>query len=262
MWIESHLSYDEASAQGYPKLHWIVNRYADELASRAADSFALSGDQLDAIKQQTGLALSILRRQVELAIELAPAKHKYANRTDEVAIIPSKVSKEDLVRKWAMASGHVLNSTLRCQNCFMQVPIAKNVGFLESILYMPCLGDGTGRDRQHSLDATSNEHYMFGKVKVHSSHLMATKGSLGVHFCMHCGAHGTNRSNHLKLSCPHRPTKAGLEALRLLRLGRKPSCFLEASVETERQNQLKKHEHLLFSSYAGNRTRVPYRITT
>ena len=35
---------------------------------------------------------------------------------------------------------------------------AKNVGFPGSILDMPCLGDGTGRDRQHSLDATSNEH--------------------------------------------------------------------------------------------------------
>ena len=52
VWIESHLSDDEAIAQGYPKLRCIVNRYADELASRAADSFALSGDQ-------TGLALSI-----------------------------------------------------------------------------------------------------------------------------------------------------------------------------------------------------------
>ena len=97
-------------AQGYPKLHWIVNHYADELASRAADSFALSGEQLNALEQQTGLALNVLRRQVELAIALAPAKHKHPNRADEEAIMPSKVSKEDLVCKWTKASGHVLNS--------------------------------------------------------------------------------------------------------------------------------------------------------
>ena len=168
--------------------------------------------------------------------------------------MPSKVSKEELVLKWARASGLVLHSNLRCMNCFMQIPITKNVGCLESVLHMPCLGDGTGHDRQHSLDTTANQHYMFGRVKVHPSHLMATEGSLGVRFCMHCGAHGTNRSNHLKLPCPHKPTKAGLEALRLLRLGRKPSCFLERHVEHKRQKQLLKHAHLLFSSShdAGN----------
>ena len=37
VWIESHLSHDEARAQGYPKLHWVVNKYADDLASRAAE---------------------------------------------------------------------------------------------------------------------------------------------------------------------------------------------------------------------------------
>ena len=104
VWIESHLSFDEAMAQGYPKLHWIANHSAHELASRAADSFALPNDQIITLEQQTWLALSVLCRQVELAIALAPVKHKHPNRADEEAIMPSKVSKDELVLKWARAS--------------------------------------------------------------------------------------------------------------------------------------------------------------
>ena len=69
----------------------------------------------------------------------------------------------------------MLNSKLKCMNCFLQIPITKNVGFIESVLHMPCLGDGTGHDLQHSLDTTTNQYYLFGRVKVHPSHLMATK---------------------------------------------------------------------------------------
>ena len=122
--------------QRYPKLHWIVNHYADELASRAANTFAVPNDQVNTLEQQTGLALSVLRRQVELAIALAPVKHKHPNRADEEAIMPSRVSQEELVLKWARASGHVLNSNIKCMNCFMQIPITKNAGFLESVLYI------------------------------------------------------------------------------------------------------------------------------
>ena len=142
------------------------------------------------------------------------------------------MSKDNLVHRWATTSRHDLNLALRRQNCNMQIPIRKNVYYLQNVLYMPCLDDGKASDRLHRLPGTTNI-YMFGKVKVHATHTMATSGSLGVHFCVHCGSHGKNWSNHLKVPCPHPPRKAGLQALRLIRQGKKPSCFLDKFLETK-----------------------------
>jgi hypothetical protein len=60
------------------------------------------------------------------------------------------------------------------------------------------------------------QHYVYSTLSVHKSHCMATHGPLQLRFCTYCGAYGRHKSCHLKRPCPLIPSKAGLQALRML----------------------------------------------
>ena len=109
-----------------------------------------------------------------------------------------------------------------------------SIAEIEAVLDMKCpliVGKTlSGIDRiclEHHLKHTANI-YPVGQVRVHSSHALANHFGLGMRFCSCCGAHGQNRSNHLKRPCPGRASESGKEALRLILKGKAPGIYLKS----------------------------------
>jgi hypothetical protein len=77
--------------------------------------------------------------------------------------------------------------------------------------------------RLSSSNARSDQiYYYMNKVKVHTSHTMATHVGLGVHFCVVCGSYGKSVSRNLQKTYPPIPTQAGRMARHALQLGFMP----------------------------------------
>ena len=89
---------------------------------------------------------------------------------------------------------------------------------------MPCTGTLGDHVVKHPRPKHGSDSILlFNRIEVHVSHTMATSGALKLHFCVSCGAYGAARSNHLKLPCTYRVSKAGREALQCIGRGEMPN---------------------------------------
>ena len=138
-----------------------------------------------------------------------------------------QVSKIDRVRQLAREAGHQMGPNEQCIRCGMHVPMGRNIAFLDAVLHLRCMGSVGAHFPTYKLVPTdgSDSHYMFGRTRVHASHVMATHYHLKTHLCTFCGAYGAKRSYRLQAACPASPPKAGLDAIRLISLGRRPDIY-------------------------------------
>ena len=119
------------------------------------------------------------------------------------------------------------------------------MAYLEAVLHMKCMGSVGAHFpsiRLFSSDGTDS-HYMFGRTRVHATHVMATHYHLQTNFCTFCGAYGAKRSKYLQRPCPSLPTKAGLEAIRLISIGRRPDHH-KAKHEEKHGRQIHKRNNM------------------
>jgi hypothetical protein len=223
-WIKSHLSYEEAINRGFEHFSWIANSFADTLADRAAALGKPQDSKVESTRFQTSQLKTILKRHIEIAVHLAPT----GGRTSHSCQVSCpQISKLDRVRQLARGADHQLGDRNQCVRCGLRVPVERNLAYLEAILHLKCMGSVGAHFPSYQLLSTdgSYSHYMFGRTKVHATHVMATHFHLQVHFCTFCGAYGSKRSYNLQSPCPALPTKAGLEVIRLVSLGKRPDTY-------------------------------------
>ena len=224
VWIKSHMTHETAINEGFGHFWWIGNSYADTLADQAAQECSPSDTYVQNLKDQTRSIKLILQHHVEVAVHLAPIGTKAASIKQ---VDRPQISKLERVRGLARQSGHQLAADNTCVKCGMLVPVCRNMAFLECVLSLQCMGSVGARFPSYQLFPSdgSDSQYMLGRTKVHATHVMATHYHLKVHFCTFCGSYGAKRSKNLQRPCPAIPTKAGLDAIRLISLGRKPDCY-------------------------------------
>ena len=84
VWIESHQSFEEAINRGWSPVQWTANWYADALAGKAAQQYQLGGDEIQNTRKCTEEAVSLLRRHVDLCIQISPVRsNAHSNRDCE-----------------------------------------------------------------------------------------------------------------------------------------------------------------------------------
>ncbi len=187
-WIKSHVKAEVALHQGECPYKWVANATADALANRGAELVQLSESDLGAIKARSELSTCILRRLVAIAIKLAPAS-TVASRVMQVAGKTDEKAK--LVDLWAKRSGHALDSNHRCCKCKLKLDMSRNLAFLEAVLELRCITSNNSVSYQLvNLPREDDEIFLFHRLKVHSSHKVATHFGLQVHFCTRCGCYG------------------------------------------------------------------------
>ena len=106
VWIESHQSLEHAVNSGWSILQWTANWYADKLADKAAKRYQLAEDHIEKISKTIQQAVNLLKRHVDLAIAVAPARPvRHSNRTAEdlqqASIVQAKGSREQQIRQLA-----------------------------------------------------------------------------------------------------------------------------------------------------------------
>ena len=121
-------------------------------------------------------------------------------------------------------AGHHLGPNEQCVGCGLKVPMAKNIAFLECIFNLSCMGSVEADFPSYKLFPSGGSD-MYGRTRVHATHVMATHYHLKTHFCTFCGADGSQRSKNLQKPCPTIPTRAGIGALQLIYQGREPDCY-------------------------------------
>ena len=109
-----------------------ANWYADKLADKAAKRYQLAADQIESISKTTDYAVNLLKRHVDRAIALAPARPgKHSNRTAEdlqlASQVHAKCSREQQIRQLAQAAGHSLDAKLRCVTCSLTVSVQRSM---------------------------------------------------------------------------------------------------------------------------------------
>ena len=70
--MPSHTTYEAAINRGYSSAHWVANQCAEKLAGHAAKEVALSGFDLENIKDGDQLSFLILNRLVDVVSHAAP----------------------------------------------------------------------------------------------------------------------------------------------------------------------------------------------
>ena len=207
-WLKAHLSLEAAVNQGFPWQWWAVNWYADQLAKEAAQRHAVDSLLLEQLRVEDSIAQRILERNVTIAIALAPSKGQRG--AGEATSLTPKLTKQQLAAKLAREKGHSLSTKYSCTMCRLQIPMHRSMAEIEAVLHMQCplvvSRKFCGIDMirlEHHLKHT-DDIYLVGQERVHSSHALANHFGLGLRFCSCCGAHGQNRSNNLKKPCPGR----------------------------------------------------------
>ena len=101
--------------------------------------------------------------------------------------------------------------------------MSRSIAYHEATLHMKCIGVKATIPKvclhtkpEHDNTDKEFQHYLFHTLSVHTSHCMATHWLLQLRFCTYCGAYGRHKSCQLKRPCPSVPSKAGLQALRML----------------------------------------------
>ncbi len=208
--------------QGGCPFKCVANATADAFAGRGAELVHVSERDLEAIKARSELTTCILRRLVAIAIKLAPASSvgsrviQVAGRTDE---------KAKLVDLWAKRSGHALDSKHQCCKCKLRLDTSRNLAFLEAVLELKCITSNNSVSYQLvNLPREDDDIFMFHRLKVHSSHKVATHFGLQVHFCTRCGCYGqpSGKSVGLARNCVA-PTRQGRQALNNILKGKWPA---------------------------------------
>ena len=169
VWISSHLSYESAMNQGFGHYWFIANSYADGLADRAARHYEVTPKFQDNLHKQAKDVKNTLRHHVELAILLAPAGAKPALISQ---VCQPSLSKLDRARQLAREAGHQLDAKEQCVLCGLRVPADRNMGFLEAVLNLKCMGSIGASYPSLKLFGTrdSEGHYLFGRVRAHATH--------------------------------------------------------------------------------------------
>ena len=214
---------------GYHHFWWHGNQFADRLANQAAESHAPEQQLISSVLEQMKITKCTLRHHVAVASHLAPQGGKPSlAKPAATALVP----KGDKARQLAKAAGHCLNAEDKCVACGLVLPLSKNLAFIECALNMKCMGKVGASFPGTKLFSTdkSCDSYLFGTTKVHASHTMATHYHMQLHFCTFCGAHGHRRSKNLQKPCPKMPTKAGMEAIRLIAKDVKPDVYKQRHV--------------------------------
>lgn len=124
----------------------------------------------------------------------------------------------------AKEAGHSLDSCFRCVRCRLQVDMRKNLPYLEAVLHMRCSGTKfTGLELVQP-PKMDEGIFLFHRLRVHSSHRMATHFGLQIHFCTRCGFYGQPAGKVVGLRDPcSPPTRAGIQALRNILKGNWPT---------------------------------------
>ena len=89
--MPSHISYEHAINLGYESAHWVANQCADSLAGKAADEFAVSGDELQSFRDRDQVSSLVLNRLIDVLIFVAPDR---ATRESLSATEPRKTKAE------------------------------------------------------------------------------------------------------------------------------------------------------------------------
>ena len=109
----------------------------------------------------------------------------------------------------ARRSGQSITSALQCVKCGLQFNLGHNSAYLEGVLTMPCVGTFLEHVLKHPWPSDEDCILMYNHIEAHSSHTMATSGSLKIHVCVACGSFGASRSTNLQVPCQPMATKAG-----------------------------------------------------
>ena len=189
VWMHSHLTYEAAINQGYSVHYWVANRFADQFGVQAASLRQLV-PSLPAHKltEETSTARVTLLHHIEIAMHLAPSG---ARAAQTIATGVPAVLIGEQVRKMARLAGHKLNEKDKFVGCNMQIPMQRNLTYLETILHMKCvsqIGNMFPSVVLHNTDKSSDT-YLLGKIRASASHCMATDYGLRIHFCTFCGAY-------------------------------------------------------------------------
>ena len=219
VWISSHKSLEFSLNAGATSVHWLANQIADALAGRGAREAALHPTHIEQVLCQAATAHLVLARLVRVALlsKTVPAGREVNHRCK-----PCGETKLQRVEKWARAAGHALTASCKCVKCGLQVNLAHSALALEGILAMPCVGSIKEDLLKHEGRRGENCVLLLNNIEAHSSHALATSGTLGLHFCLACGCYGAYRSNKLKQPCRHIQTKAGKAALVCIAAGKRP----------------------------------------
>ena len=241
VWIESHQTFEQAVNRGWSPVQWTANWYADSLADKATQLYQLDPNTIESTRDCTKAAVTLLRRHVDLCIQISPERsvaHGNRDSEDHEQIKSPHASREEQISGWARGAGHSLDSNHRCVRCALVVPIKRNLAYIESVLHMPCVGEQAqafSSIKMQLFEGQSNGSlFLFGSVVLHDSHVMATHVGLHLHFCTSCGVHGTRRRNYLREPCAEMLRPSGREALRLISLGKHPNSYLKASLVRRR----------------------------
>ena len=103
--------------------------------------------------------------------------------------------------------------------------MSRNLAFLEAVLELKCITSNNSVSYQLvNLPREDDDIFMFHRLKVHSSHTVATHFGLQVHFCTRCGCYvqPSGKSVGLARQCVA-PTGQGRQALNNILRGKWPA---------------------------------------
>ena len=111
--------------------------------------------------------------------------------------------------------------------------MSRNSAFLEAVLELNCVTSNTSVSYQLvNLPREEDDIFLFHRLKVHSSHKVATHFGLKIHFCVRCGCYGqpSGKSIGLAKSCVA-PSRQGKQALNNIFKGKWPAYISKSIVD-------------------------------